>query len=101
MYARWLATGKQSKTPYPYKHVITRAIGSKTKANPEIAISSLQEGDLFFLCSDGITDVLPLEEMEEILNAAPFLEQAVSTLIERAKNKGGSDNMTVLMVTHE
>lgn len=103
LFAQWLATGKLAEecaTPYPYKHVITRAIGGPGKANPEIAIATQQEGDLFFLCSDGLSDVLALEEMEQILMQESDLHLAGQQLIETAKIKGSSDNMTIVMVQH-
>jgi PPM family protein phosphatase len=99
--AKWLSTGKLAEdctTPFPYKHVITRSIGGCGKANPEIAIATYEEGDLFFLCSDGLSDVLSTEEMEQILNAETSLETIARKLIQSAKIKGGSDNMTVVMV---
>ncbi len=104
LFAKWLATGKlaeKCETPYPYKHVITRAIGGSGKANPEIAVATLQEGDVFFLCSDGLPDVLSLTEMEEILNDTSLLQKSAHELIEKAKIKGGSDNMTIVMVRFE
>jgi protein phosphatase len=101
LFAKWLATGKlaeECETPYPYKHVITRAIGGPGKANPEIAVAIHQDGDIFFLCSDGLTDVLSLGEMEEILKDTSQLQKSAHLLIEKAKIKGSSDNMTVVMV---
>lgn len=101
LFAKWLATGKlaeECKTPYPYKHVITRAIGGSGKANPEIAVAAYQDQDIFFLCSDGLTDVLTLDEMEIILNNAPNLQESAQLLIENAKIKGSSDNMTVVLI---
>lgn len=103
LFAKWLSTGKlaeECSTPFPYKHVITRAIGVQGKANPEIAVATHQEGDLFFLCSDGLTDVLSLSEMETLLNAEPNFRKAAQNLIEKAKIKGGSDNMTIVMVQY-
>lgn len=102
--AKWLSTGKLAETcetPFPYKHVITRSIGGSGKANPEIAVANYQEGDLFFLCTDGLTDAMSLEEMEEILTLEKNLEIASVQLIEKAKIKGSSDNMTIVMVQHE
>ena len=102
--AKWLSTGKlaeECSTPYPYKHIITRSIGGPGKANPEIAIAALQKGDVFFLCSDGLSDVLSLKEMEEILKKATDLNNAAPILIEKAKINGGSDNMTIVMVQHD
>ncbi|MBU6446492.1 MAG: serine/threonine-protein phosphatase [Verrucomicrobia bacterium] len=95
---KWLKAGKKSHGPYPYKHVITRAIGTAPKAHPEIAIDRHEEGDLYVLCTDGLTDVLFLEEIEKILQTSPSLEEASQNLIQQAKIKGSSDNMTILMV---
>ena len=102
--AKWLATGKlaeECETPFPYKNVITRAIGTAARAKPEIAASAHVPGDLYFLCTDGLSDVLSLEEIEKILNQFPDLETAAQRLIERAKIKGSSDNMTLLMIQSE
>jgi protein phosphatase len=99
--AKWLSTGKvaqECSTPYPYKHVITRAVGCGLHANPEIAIATQEDGDLFFLCSDGLTDVLSLEEMESILNEDADVSVLGQKLIDLAKIKGSSDNMTIVMV---
>ncbi len=98
LFAEWLSKGKTCTTPYPYRHVITRSIGTPKKANPEIAITYALPNDIFFLCSDGITDVLSLEEMENILQNHSEIEKATHFLIETAKRKRSSDNMTVLMV---
>lgn len=104
LFAKWLQHGRLAEvgdTPYPYKNIITRAIGTAPKANPEIAVSTLQPGDLFFLCTDGLSDVLELNEMEKIINDSPDLEAASKSLIQRAKIKGSSDNITILMVQSE
>lgn len=103
-FAKWLKLGKlaeECQTPYPYKNVITRAIGGPGKANPEIAVAAHQAGDLYFLCSDGLSDVLSIKEMERILNRSPTLSLAAERLVEMAKIKGSSDNMTILMIQSE
>jgi len=99
--SKWLSSSKknaENENKFPYKHVITRAIGSSSKANPEMAVASYQKGDTFFLCSDGLSDVLSLKEMEEIVLFEPNLENCAKTFIEKAKLKGSSDNMTIVMI---
>lgn len=101
LFSKWLRTGKWGKGEAPpprYKNVITRAIGTGEVANPELAVAAHQAGDLYLLCSDGLSDVLPLEEIEKILTSHESLATASEKLIERAKIKGSSDNMTLLMV---
>jgi len=104
LYTKWLKYGKSSEvgsTPYPYKNVITRAVGTTQRANPEISVSIPLPGDLFFLCTDGLSDVLTLNEMEKILNKSKDLQMASKNLIEKAKNKGSSDNITILIIQSE
>jgi serine/threonine protein phosphatase PrpC len=99
--AKWLATGKlaeECETPYPYKNVITRAVGTSSKAKPEIAVTVPEPQDLYFLCTDGLSDVLSLQEMEKIINHSKDLESSCKSLIERAKIKGSCDNITLLMI---
>lgn len=98
LFARWQKTGKKSHTPYPYKNIITKAIGTTTSAEPEIALCTYKPGDLFFLCSDGLSDVMPSKEIEKILNDPLSLKKRTEELILAAKNKGSSDNITILMI---
>lgn len=103
LFAKWLSFGKRAEeceTPFPYKNVITRAIGTTKKANPEIAVASVLPGDLFFLCSDGLSDVLTDEEIEKILDRSETLSLAETRLIEKAKIKGSHDNITVLLIQY-
>lgn len=97
LFARWLSK-KKLFGPSPPKNIITRAIGTKGRANPELASLRPQSGDLFLLCSDGLSDAVPLIELELILNGAPNLEAAAQMLIQRAKNKGSNDNITALVI---
>jgi protein phosphatase len=99
--ARWLSYGKvaeECETPFPYKNVITRAVGTSRRANPEIAVATAEPGDLFLLCSDGLTDALSEIDIEKILSRSDTLPLAAARLIEKAKIKGSSDNITVLLV---
>lgn len=104
LFAKWLSYGRIAEecvTPFPYKNVITRAIGTSHEVHPEIAVSTFEPGDTFLLCSDGLSDVLTLEDIEKILERSPSLSAAGTRLIEKAKIKGSSDNITVLIIQHE
>lgn len=97
--ARWLSK-KKVFGPAPPKNIITRAIGTKGLANPEMASTHPLPGDVFLLCSDGLSDAVPLRELEIILNRAPNLEIAAQQMIQQAKNKGGADNITALLIAN-
>lgn len=101
LFAKWLKTGKESQTPFPYKNVITRAVGTAPKAFPEISMCRPEPEDLFLLCSDGLSDVLSTDEIEKILIASESLEIGGKRLIKQAKIKGSCDNITLLMVQAE
>src|SRR3990172_5110459 len=78
----------------PLKNVITRAIGTYPKVEPEIDATAVNLHDIYFLCSDGLTDMVSDEEIEEILQNASSLEEACDTMVESAKCNGGNDNIT-------
>ncbi|HKZ00218.1 MAG TPA: Stp1/IreP family PP2C-type Ser/Thr phosphatase [Rhabdochlamydiaceae bacterium] len=82
----------------PFKNVITRAIGTYPKVEPEMATTAVHLHDIYFLCSDGLTDMVSDEEIEEILQNASSLEEACDTMVESAKCNGGNDNITILMI---
>lgn len=98
LFTKWLKTCKKTSTPFPYKNVITRAIGTSPKANPEIAYSEYLPDDLFLLCSDGLSDVLSLEDIEKSLLDITDLETVGKNLVEKAKLKGSCDNITLLLI---
>jgi PPM family protein phosphatase len=83
--------------PPQYKNIITRSIGNKTSANPEIASTKILPGDLYFLCSDGLTDPVSDTMIENIITHSPTLAAACQKLVAVAKEKGGSDNITIVM----
>ena len=101
LFAKWLSTDRKAsecETPYPYKNVITRAIGTCKRVVPEIAVDTLQSGDLYILCSDGLSDALTIQDIEKIIERSENLDIAAARLIEKAKIKGSSDNITVLLI---
>jgi serine/threonine protein phosphatase PrpC len=83
---------------FPYKNILTRAVGTHPKVEATITKESLRSGDLFLLCSDGLTNFVTEDEILEILKKKSLLEKKAQSLITLAKNYGGGDNITVLLV---
>jgi protein phosphatase len=84
----------------PVRNIITRAIGSMPRVEPEIAAHAAQPGDLYLLASDGLTRELDDAAIAAILaRTAASLDLACQALIDAANAKGGHDNITVLLVT--
>ncbi len=85
---------------HPHRHVITRALGVGLGAEPDTAELRLEPGDLFMLCSDGVSGPIEEEEIRELLLAAKGdLSLAADTLIGLANDRGGEDNATIILVS--
>ncbi|WP_299840673.1 protein phosphatase 2C domain-containing protein [uncultured Paracoccus sp.] len=84
---------------WPRKNVITRAIGIHDGPNYEAVTGSVQQGDVFLLCSDGLTEHLRDEELAEVLASdRATAQQMVDHLIDETLRRGARDNVTCLAV---
>jgi len=83
---------------YPYKNRITKAIGTQQLITPDVDHIEVEHGDIFFLCSDGLTDHLSDNEIKAILETCDCIEKASKRLVDAAKAKGGKDNITIVMI---
>ncbi len=85
----------------PVKNYILRALGADNDVEPDVADLAPEPGDLLLLSSDGLTRHVSNEQIAEIINAAPSLDHACEALIAAAKQAGGSDNITCVLVRLE
>lgn len=87
---------------HPLKHVITRALGSSPKIDMDVKIIPLLPGDLFLLCSDGLSNLATDQEIyREVVDSRIHLEEGCKRLIELAFQKESDDNITVLLIAYE
>jgi predicted nucleotidyltransferase component of viral defense system len=91
---------EQEATNHPRKNEITRAIGIRSKVQPDVcqAPIPLQKGDCILLCSDGLTNMVNDETICEIVNDSQTIQQKVQHLIDKANAVGGKDNSTVTLI---
>ena len=82
---------------HPQKNLITRALGVAANIVPEYNRCEIEEGDILLLCTDGLTNMVPDEEIARILQDTAFFD-AAGVLISRALQAGGQDNVTVLLM---
>ncbi len=82
----------------PLRNVITRALGTQAQVTPDIFELEAEPGDLFLLCSDGLTRELTDAQIESLLAPARPLEDRCTALVNAAKKAGGNDNITCLLV---
>ncbi len=85
----------------PLKNVITRALGTQSQVTPDVFEFEVEPGDLFLLCSDGLTRELPDSVIQELLTTDLALDAQSAGLVEAAKKAGGHDNITCLLVRAE
>ena len=80
-----------------YRHVITRALGVQDDIAPEMRELEAEAGDLFLLCTDGLTEMVSDREIAKVLGSVQP-GQAVRDLIDAANAAGGVDNITAVVV---
>lgn len=77
---------------------VTKALGTKSTVDPDVHLLDVKGGDLFLLCSDGLTDLVDDDEIRQALTRhKDDLRSAVRTLIALANKRGGTDNVTVVI----
>jgi protein phosphatase len=83
---------------FQHKNVVVRALGLTERVAVDIVVDEFAAGDLFLLCSDGLTDMVSDEDVARILGGPILdLEAAASQLVAAANQNGGKDNITALL----
>jgi PPM family protein phosphatase len=82
---------------FPHKNVIVRALGMKDTVKVDTRFEKPQEKDIYLLCSDGLSGPVTDDEMLTICTGGSDLKTAASTLIAKANENGGPDNITVIL----
>ncbi len=87
---------------FPHKNVIVRALGMKETVQVDVHHEIPQSGDVYLLCSDGLSGMVSDEQMESILRDEDGdLDRKCERLIDAANANGGSDNITVILARYE
>jgi PPM family protein phosphatase len=89
-------TEEEAET-HPQRSIITRALGPEPEVDVETFTYPARDGDVYLLCSDGLTGMVGEDRVAEILREARSLEAAGRKLIEEANENGGRDNITVVL----
>ena len=83
---------------FPYKNVIVRAVGLHERVTVDVTWSTVKPGDQILLCSDGLTDLVKDDAIAHMLSTSATPDEATATLVEYAKDAGGHDNITALLI---
>ena len=81
------------------KRVLSQAIGTSIAIKPDVEIQDAKEGDIYLLCSDGLSDVVSDKEISEIIESRSSLQEKGKELVAKAKSGGGHDNITLLLLS--
>lgn len=83
---------------FPHKHVLTMAVGTTERIKIQNYEGEVEVGDQILLCSDGLTGPVPDSDIRSILQESITIEQKVDKLIALAKERGGPDNVTAVIL---
>lgn len=87
---------------HPLRNVVTRALGGRTDLQVDMQSREMEPGDILLLCSDGLTNMLPDDEIKSLVSqAAGDVKRAARDLVDAANARGGEDNITVLLIKFE
>jgi protein phosphatase len=83
---------------HPLKNVVTQALGGSSEPKVDILETAIEPGDLYLLCSDGLNSMLTDDEIGDIVAQPGNLEEMCSRLIFAANQRGGNDNISVVLL---
>lgn len=92
-----LITREQART-HPRRNIITRALGTHGENEPDLLVTDVRAGDLFLLCTDGLSGMVPDEDIRAAL-LGHDMETAADRLLAMALGAGGRDNVTLILCT--
>jgi protein phosphatase len=82
----------------PMKNMVTRALGVEVPVLLDLAEHEVAAGDVYLLCSDGLSDMVDDAQIGQILQINPTIDRMADDLVFKANNAGGLDNITVLLI---
>lgn len=96
--SRGLISEEEAQTAFN-KNLVTRALGIEAEVQVDITEEKTANGDLYLLCSDGLSDVVTDPEIEQhMIDGGTNLDQLARTLIDDANSRGGPDNISIILV---
>ena len=89
---------EESARTHPLKNVVTQALGGSSEPKVDLLETVIEDGDLYLLCSDGLNSMLTDHEIAGFLLEGGSLEEICGNLIEAANQRGGNDNISVILL---
>ena len=92
---------KEQARSHPLKNVVTRALGGESDVLVDVRELEILSGDIYLLCSDGLTGMLSDADINERLSSGRTLHEICRTLVNDSNARGGIDNVTVVLLSVE
>ena len=83
---------------HPLRNVVTRSLGTDPSPAADLWVLPAEPGDVFVVCSDGLTNEVSEADIAAVVTAADDAQQAADTLVARAVDAGGRDNVSVIVI---
>lgn len=93
-------TAQQARS-HPQRHFLLRSLGTSRFLRPDVARHARRPGDVWLICSDGLSNLVEDAELESVLNRVDNVKDRVETLLGMALARGGQDNITLIVLTGE
>jgi len=92
-----LITVEQAKI-HPLKHMLSRTIGTHSEVEIDTIVIDLGVDDIFVLCTDGLSNLLEDDDIFDVVKSSNLTEEIAQNLVTMANHRGGTDNITVVVV---
>lgn len=89
---------KEEALTHPKKNMLMKAVGCEEYIEPDVTVKGFNPGDIILICSDGLTNMIAEQEIFNIIKQDT--PNATKNLIQKAKELGGTDNITVIIITN-
>lgn len=90
---------KEEAITHPKKNMLMKALGCEEEIEPDVMVKGFNEKDIILMCSDGLTNMISEQEIYNIVEQD--VQNATGNLIKKAKELGGYDNITVVIIENE
>jgi len=89
---------EEAARTHPLKNVVTQALGGNSEPKVDVIEDEIDEDDIYLLCSDGLNSMLTDAEIAAVLETGGSLEETCNRLISEANERGGNDNISVVLL---
>lgn len=87
---------EEEVSTHPQRNILTRAVGTDLQVEVDVVATPWKEGDVLLLCTDGLTNLVSDEEIQQTFYQPGSLEDKLDRLIQMALHQGGNDNITIV-----